>query len=377
MKVARVREGAVAVELATGDRAAVGGGAAGPRIVAVDSRTGFVDLLHMGRRSLIGTGVLELDEGVALVDPGPEARLGTLWAALAQMGYGPAEVRAVLLTHIHLDHATATGAIVRAAPDARVFVHPVGAPHMLDPTRLLMHARRIYGDGMERLWGDLLPVPERALRQVEDGSEIRVGGRRLRVADVPGHAKHHVAYFEPETGVAWIGDAGGLRIEDGPTVPVTPPPDIDVEAWNRSIDRITTWRPERIVTTHFGIHDDPEAHFDRLREGLSDWAARVRGSLEVDPDAQGRSQGRSGDERASGDGPSGAQDGGRAGGASRASDDDAHARAFAEHVRAELCSSASADSVDLYAAISAFEDSWRGLARYWRKAPRAIPRSPA
>lgn len=385
MKVARVREGVVAAEPATGDRAAVDGGAAGPRIVAVDSRTGFVDLLHMGRRSLIGAGVLELDEGVALVDPGPEARLGTLWAALAEMGYGPAEVRAVLLTHIHLDHATATGAIVRAVPDARVFVHTVGAPHMLDPTRLLMHARRIYGDGMERLWGELLPVPARALRQVEEGSEVRVGGRRLRVADAPGHAKHHVAYFEPETGVAWIGDAGGLRIEDGPTVPVTPPPDVDVEAWNRSMDRITAWRPERIVTTHFGIHDDPEAHFGRLREGLSDWAARVRrslevdqGSLEVDPEAQGRSQVRSGDERASGAGPSGAQDGGRAGSASRASDDDAHARAFAEQVRAELCSSASADSVDLYAAMSAFEDSWRGLARYWRKAaPRAIARSPA
>lgn len=315
-----------------------------PRVAAVDSRTAFVDLLHMGRRSLIGAGVLELDEGVALVDPGPEARLGTLWAALAEMGYGLTSVRAVLLTHIHLDHAGAVGAIVRAAPDAPVFVHPVGVPHMSDPAHLLTYARRIYGDRMERLWGDVLPVPERALRPVEEGSEVRVGGRRLQVADVPGHAKHHVAYFEPETGVAWIGDAGGLRIEDGPTVPVTPPPDVDVEAWNRSADRITAWRPERIVTTHFGIHDDPEAHFDRLREGLSDWAARVRRSLEGD----------------------------QAGSANRGSDDQ-RAHDFAQHVRAELSSIAPADAVDLYAAASAFEDSWRGLARYWRKAATKRP----
>lgn len=333
MKVARAGEGAVAAE---------------PRIVTVDSRTAFVDLLHLGRRSLIGTGVLELDEGIALVDPGPEARLETLWAALAEMGYGATEVRAVLLTHIHLDHAAAAGAIVRAAPDARVFVHPVGAPHMSDPARLLTHARRIYGDRMESLWGDVLPVPQRALQPVGEGSEVELGGRCLRVADAPGHAKHHVAYFEPETGVAWIGDAGGLRIEDGPTVPVTPPPDIDVEAWRRSMDRIMAWRPERIVTTHFGIHDDPEAHFDRLRAGLSDWAARVRRSLEIDPEAQGQSEGQ-------------------VGSASRAGDD-ACASAFAEHVRAELSSTASADSVNLYAAMSTFEDSWQGLARYWRKA---------
>lgn len=310
-------------------------------VEAIDERTDFVDVLHMGRRSLIGVGVLRFDAGIALVDPGPEARLETLWEALAGMGCGPTDVRAVLLTHIHLDHAAATGAIVRAAPDASVFVHPVGAPHLLDPSRLLGHARRIYGDQMKRLWGDVLPVPERALRQVGEGSEVELGARRLQVADVPGHAKHHVAYFEPAAGVAWIGDVGGLRIEGGPTVPVTPPPDIDVDAWSRSIDRIMAWRPKRIATTHFGIHDDPEAHFDRLRQGLSDWAVRVRRSLE--------------------DGPE---------------DDHERARAFAGHVRAELSSTASADVVDLYAAASAFEDSWRGLARYWRKAAGSTSRRP-
>lgn len=320
-------------------------------VEAVDERTALVDVLHTGRRSLIGVGVLEFDDGLALVDPGPEARLETLWAALAGMGCGPTDVRAVLLTHIHLDHAAATGAIVQAAPRARVFVHPVGAPHMLDPSRLLGHARRIYGDQMKRLWGDVLPVPERALRQVGEGSEVKLGARRLLVADVPGHAKHHVAYFEPETGVAWVGDAGGLRIEDGPPVPVTPPPDIDVDAWNHSIDRIMAWRPKRIATTHFGVHEDPEAHFDQLRQGLSDWAVRVRRSLEDGAERQ-----RPTDAGAQGD--------------------HERARAFARHVRAELASAVSPDVVELYAAASAFEDSWRGLARYWRKVG-LTPRSPA
>lgn len=314
-----------------------------PRVATIDERTVFVDVLHTGRPALIGAGVLEFDEGVALVDPGPEARLKTLWAALADMGYGRTDVRAVLLTHIHLDHAASAGAIARAAPDARVFVHPVGAPHMLDPARLLGYASRIYGDDMQRLWGDVLPVPRRALRQVDEGSEVELGERRLLVADVPGHAKHHVAYFEPETGVAWIGDTGGLRIEDGPTVPVTPPPDTDVDAWNRSMDRVLAWRPARIATTHFGVHDDPEAHFDRLRQGLSDWAARVRRSLQDGPDRQGRPD----------------------------ASDHERARDFAEHVRAELSSTLSADAVDRYAVMSAFEDSWHGLARYWRKAERA------
>lgn len=316
--------------------------------IAIDARTAFVDVLHEGRRSLIGVGVLECDNGVALMDPGPEARLETLWAGLAEIGCAPADVRAVLLTHIHLDHAAATGAIVRAAPDARVFVHPAGARHMTDPTRLLASASRLYGDRMKPLWGDFLPVPPSAVREVNEGSTVEIGGRRLEVAYVPGHAKSHVAYFEPETGVAWVGDVAGIRIEGGPTIPPTPPTDVDVEAWNRSIDRVMTWRPERIAITHFGVHDDPGAAFERLRETLSDWAARVAASLRA-PRLSRTADGLHGPFVPAEDAP-----------------DRQRASAFAERVGDELSAAANPKVAELYAVISGFEDSWRGLARYWR-----------
>lgn len=299
----------------------------------IDDVTAIVDLQQEGRSSVIGVGVLKLDgeRGVALVDPGPEARLGALRARLAEVGAGLRDVRAVLLTHIHLDHAVATGAIVEEAPEVEVYVHPRGAPHMVDPSRLVASATRIYGDAMETLWGRVVPVPEASLREVDQGDSVEVGGRRLEVAYVPGHAKHHVAYYEEAAGTLWAGDAGGVRIGDGPSLPVTPPPDIDVEAWNESIDRMTAWRPRRIVTAHFGVHEDPAAHFAELKTRLAVWAKRVRESLEND-----------------------------------ASDAD-RAQAFAERLRAELGPEMPDEMLDSYAVASGFSDSWWGLARYWRK----------
>ena len=184
----------------------------------------IVDLHFRGRPEIIGVNVLELADGIALVDPGPEARMGALRTGLAEMGHTLDNVRAVLLTHIHLDHATAAGAIVRKVPAANVYVHAVGAPHMADPARLLASAGRIYGDAMATLWGDFLPVPRASLRVVDEGDEVALGGRRLEVAYVPGHASHHVAYYEAATGTAWVGDVGGIRIGSGPALPVTPPP---------------------------------------------------------------------------------------------------------------------------------------------------------
>lgn len=302
-------------------------------LTAIDDRTAIADLHQLGRRSVIGVGVLKLDgeRGVAVVDPGPEALLLTLRVRLAAMGARLRDVRAVLLTHIHLDHAVATGAIVEEVPDVEVYVHPRGAPHMVDPSRLVASATRIYGDGMDMLWGKVVPVPESALREVDQGDAVEVGGRRLEVAYVPGHAKHHVAYYEEATGTLWAGDAGGVRIGNGPAVPVTPPPDIDVEGWNDSIDRMMAWRPKRIVTAHFGVHEDPAAHFAELKTRLAEWAERVRKSL--------------------GD---------------RASDAD-KAQAFADRLRAELGPEMSAEMLDCYIVASGFSDSWWGLARYWRK----------
>ena len=305
-------------------------------VTRIGGGTSLVDLHHQGLPSIIGVGVLELDDGVALVDPGPEARLEALGAGLAELGHSLESVRAVLLTHIHLDHATAAGAIVREAPGAIVHVHAVGAPHMVDPSRLLASAGRIYGDRMAELWGEFLPVPRASLRVVDEGDAVALDGRRFEVAYVPGHARHHVAYYEAATGTAWVGDVGGIRIEGGPALPVTPPPDIDVEEWKSSMERVMAWGPERIVATHFGAYEDVAAHFAELRTGLDAWAAWV------------------------GEGVGGGR-------ASAPADETERAREFAEWIAAGLRHRVPEDHVRLYETASGFRDSWWGLARYWRK----------
>ncbi len=300
-------------------------------VTPIGGDTSIVDLCHLGRRGIIGVNVLELAGGIALVDPGPAARMPALRAGLAEMGRSLEDVRAVLLTHIHLDHATAAGAIVREEPGAEVFVHAVGAPHMADPGRLLASAGRIYGDAMATLWGDFLPVPRGSLRVVEEGDVLALGDRRIEVAHVPGHAGHHVAYYEAATGTAWVGDVGGIRIGDGPALPVTPPPDIDVEVWKDSMERVMAWEPERIVATHFGVFGDPREHFAELSGELDAWAGWVRRSL----------GGGGGDDR------------------ERAGD-------FAAWVGEGLGGRVSEPLLDLYETASGFPDSWWGLARYWR-----------
>ncbi len=311
-----------------------GGGPAATAVHDIGGGAAIVDLHHLGRPTIIGVGVLDLpDGGVALVDPGPEARLSALRAGLAKLGRALQDVRAVLLTHIHLDHATAAGAIVRESPGAIVHVHAIGAPHMADPTRLLASAERIYGDAMATLWGDFVAVPRASLRVVDDGDEIAPGGRRLRVAYAPGHAKHHVAYYEAATGTAWVGDVGGVRIHGGPALPVAPPPDIDIAAWKGSIERVLAWGPRRMVVTHFGAYGDVAAHFAELRAEMDRWAAWVRDSLEDEAFANDRER----------------------------------ARAFSEWITERVAATKSGEHVELYAAASRFADSWWGLARYWRK----------
>ncbi len=328
-----------------------------PAVTPIGGGATIVDLHFRGRPRIIGVNVLELADGIALVDPGPEVRLPALRAGLAGMGHTLEDVRAVLLTHIHLDHATATGSIVREAPGATVYVHAVGAPHMADPARLLASAGRIYGDAMATLWGDFLPVPRSALKVVDEGDVVALGGRRLEVAYVPGHAKHHVAWYEAATGTAWVGDVGGIRIGNGPALPVTPPPDIDVEVWKSSMERVMAWAPERIVATHFGAYGDVREHFDELREGLDGWAGWVRGSLGGVGKGDG---GRDGGVLGGGTGNGGAGDGGKRGDADRARD-------FAAWVVEGLGGAVSETLVDQYATASGFPDSWWGLARYWRK----------
>jgi glyoxylase-like metal-dependent hydrolase (beta-lactamase superfamily II) len=208
-----------------------------------------------------------------LVDPGPESTFPTLLEALADE-----RPRAIALTHIHLDHAGAAGALVERWPDLEVWVHERGARHIVDPTRLVASASRIYGDAMDRLWGRIVPVPEDNVRVLEgEGGEI--GGFRWDYT--PGHAVHHVSYLHPDNGVAFVGDVCGVRIGDGPVLPPTPPPDIDVEAWHRSLDLIEGWSPSALAMTHFGRFDDVQTSLDDLRTALDELAAVARDTDEA------------------------------------------------------------------------------------------------
>jgi glyoxylase-like metal-dependent hydrolase (beta-lactamase superfamily II) len=203
-----------------------------------------------------------------LIDPGPASCLATLLDAL-----GEARPRAVLLTHIHLDHAGASGSLVERWPDLEIYVHERGAPHMMDPTKLVESAGRLYGEDMERLWGEVLPVPVENVRILRGGEELLNGA--FEVAYTPGHASHHVAY--KHGGTAFVGDVAGVRISpDTLTIPPTPPPDIDVEAWHGSIERVRGWSPERLVMTHFGSAEDVDAQLAEVSERLDNWAALAR-----------------------------------------------------------------------------------------------------
>jgi len=223
-----------------------------------------IDVKHLGRPHVIGCW--EVD-GV-LVDPGPQSSMETLLEAL-----GEERPRALLLTHIHLDHAAATGALVRRWPDLEVYVHERGAPHLIDPSKLLASAERLYGDAMEFLWGEIVPVPEANVRPLAGGEDV-LG---MRVAYTPGHASHHVCYLHGESGTAFVGDVGGVCIPPSELiVPPTPPPDIDVEAWLESIAMLEAWRPERLALTHFGAIEDPILHLEKLRERLREEANLAR-----------------------------------------------------------------------------------------------------
>jgi glyoxylase-like metal-dependent hydrolase (beta-lactamase superfamily II) len=208
----------------------------------------LIDTWHLGLDRVIG--VWERD-GV-LIDPGPASTIDTVLAALP--GGRP---RAVLLTHIHLDHAGATGTLVERFPDLPVYVHAAGAPHLVDPSRLLGSAGRLYGDRMGELWGEVLPVPERNVLPLS-GGEVAEG---LEVIAAPGHASHHVVYFDAGSGDAYVGDVAGVRIPPGEVVWMpTPPPDIDLERWRASIAEVLERRPRRLLLTHYGSVTEPERH---------------------------------------------------------------------------------------------------------------------
>jgi glyoxylase-like metal-dependent hydrolase (beta-lactamase superfamily II) len=215
-----------------------------------------IDVMHLGRDRVICA--FEIDG--LIVDPGPASCVDTLIDRL-----GPVQPRALLLTHIHLDHAGATGVLCRRYPKLEVYVHERGAPHLIDPSKLLASATRLYGDDMWELWGEVAPVPAERLHVLTGGETVE----GFRVAYTPGHASHHVCYFHEELGDAYVGDMAGVRIPPHlHTLAPTPPPDIDVEAWLDSLHAVAGWNPQTLCLTHFGQVTDVADQLHRIRAGL-------------------------------------------------------------------------------------------------------------
>lgn len=300
----------------------------------------YVDLGFQGVPSVIATAVLEAPGGVALVDPGPPSCLPALRRSLDQVGIGIGDIRTLLLTHIHLDHAGASGTLLRENPDITVYVHERGAKHMIDPSRLLESASRLYGDQMERLWGHIEPVPEGSVRTLAGGERLEVGGRTIDVAYTPGHAWHHVSYFDAGSGMAFVGDTGGVRIGTSTFImPPTPPPEIELDTWRASAARILEWRPETLFLTHFGPSTSPATHLHEMLERLDRAAGFARAALQ-------------------------------AGGT-----DAEQAAAFQREMRAELERHMAPGAVRSYELAVPLDHCFMGLARYWRKrdaAPQAL-----
>lgn len=241
-----------------------------------------VDVKYRGKPGYIAACVIDTGEGLALVDPGPTVSLEAVRKGLDLIGADIGDVTTILLTHIHLDHAGGAGTLVRQNPAIQVYVHSRGARHLADPTRLVESATRIYGDRMEELWGEVAPIPAERITALEGGEQLRLGLRPVRVAYTPGHAVHHVSYLDTSSGFAFVGDAAGLLLVGGRfALPVTPPPDIDLEAWRTTHQVLRKWKPARLFHTHFGPGDDPITHLDRHLGMLEDWASRVKTSLEA------------------------------------------------------------------------------------------------
>ena len=228
-----------------------------------------IDVMHLGRARVICAH--ELDG--LIIDPGPTSCLDTLLEAL-----GGEQPRALLLTHIHLDHAGASGALVQRFPDLPVYVHERGAPHMVDPSKLMKSATQLYGDDMDRLWGAMVPVPEQNIRALSGGETVE----GLHVEYTPGHASHHVTYFDEDAGDAYVGDVGGVRIPpSGFVMAPTPPPDIDLEKWSASLDIVESRKPQRLRLTHFGAVDKVDEHITQMRHRLQAWG-EVAKSADLD-----------------------------------------------------------------------------------------------
>jgi glyoxylase-like metal-dependent hydrolase (beta-lactamase superfamily II) len=235
-----------------------------------------LDTRTEGTPGVTASYLVEGDDGFALVDVGSGATLEAVLAGIRTSGHEVADLRLIVLTHIHLDHAGATGALVRLAPQARVLVHPLGAPHLADPSRLMASATQIYGDRMAELWGEMVPVPAEWIKTLADGEAVRAGCRALIAYHTPGHAIHHIAYHDAARAALFAGDVAGVRLEGVDFVrPPTPPPDLDLEQWSASLARLRALQLDRLYLPHFGVARSVEAHLSALEARLYAWGEIV------------------------------------------------------------------------------------------------------
>lgn len=290
-----------------------------------------IDAHHLARPLVVATYALLGDEP-ALVDPGPASTLPAVEAGLAASGLALADIRHLVLTHIHLDHAGASGLIVARNPAVRVYVHTRGAPHLVDPSRLISSAAQLWGDRLETLWGRTVPVPAEAISTFEGGETLRLGTRTLRAYDAPGHARHHLVWHDQASGAAFVGDNAGVRLPGVAfTRPAAPPPEIDLAAWQRTLDLIKGLAPSWLMLTHFGAYSDVAFHLADYRARLMRWGELVRAGL-----LSGKSE------------------------AEQVADLNALGREEAASLGAPEQAALSQQTGDLAL-------SWRGLARYWQK----------
>jgi len=293
----------------------------------------YLDLDFQGRAQIIATAILHGLAGVALIDPGPSTTIDTLTAELGKRGIRFADVRQLLLTHIHLDHAGATGSLLEMHPHLEVLVHENGARHLADPSKLIASAGRIYAQDMDRLWGKIRPVPAARIRSLAGGETIAVAGRELKVEYTPGHASHHVSYLDTSSGVAFVGDTAGVRRGSGAFVmPPTPPPDIDLEAWRESEKKILTWEPDTLFLTHFGPYHGARQHLQAMFDTLAEWSRIVRRLL-----------------------------------ADRAATDEDRQERFVNEAFQDLRRRVGESEAGDYTKAGGLNFSYQGLARYWRK----------
>ena len=244
-----------------------GGGTA----TRVDERVWAVDLGFQGWDKVVYAYLLVSPDDLALIETGPTSTLPALFAGIEAAGFHPAQLSKIFVSHIHLDHSGGAGAIVREQPGVQVFVHPVGAPHLINPDRLVNSAGRLYGDRMDALWGEVVPVPRERVVPLADGETLEAAGHVLSVLFSPGHASHHVAFWEPNLGAVFTGDVGGVRMPGSNYVlPPAPPPDLAPDDWAVSTDRLRQTGPRHLYLTHGGPFDDVGEHLDQLMPNLAE-----------------------------------------------------------------------------------------------------------